>query len=536
MSNLKSLYDKYEISKSERIGFLRKILIITPKADFNFKPYLKSLGVSPYEVSITYPKEGLPLLSEISLSGCSLVIQVGQKISKKFHFVDTDFVVSERLSKAVFETISDKFVNFHHHDEFSMRDGLGTVTQLIDLLKKEQRWFCCVTNHGSIGGWVKQYTNCKKHGIKPIFGCEAYFSEYRGDDPEEKKKYRSASHLILIAKNEKGYENIIKIQNDAQINGFYYTPRTCREALRKWGEGIIASSACLGGLIPRYLMNQEFDKAREILEFYKSCFDEFYLELTMVEFHKQVEVSNALIKLAQETNTKILVTVDSHYILPEHEETHNILMLMRQKKTIHDVAEDPDDVWQFDVKGQYYRNYDSIVDLWEDGFYAKHPVSGESTHYCFKEGGLFTKEILDEGIANSRKIALECEDIELDPEVKLPVLSDNSEQMIIDECRKGMDKLGFTGNEEYEERLKYELDTINDLGWPDYFLVMQKIIDDTKEKYGEFSVGLGRGSAAGSLVSYCLGITGLDPIEHGLLFERFLDKSRQTIVASDFEV
>lgn len=543
---LEELYDSENIPAKDRIFNPKNIVLLAPDNEYDYTEDLKVLKLDKKEVNCVYPKKkekALDFMSkELKLIAAKLVIQVGGfKVSPKIPSV-VNGVVSESLRKLVDLAIGEKFINLHHHDEYSIRDGLGTNKQLISKLKREKRSFCCVTNHGSIGGWIQQYSNCKKADIKSIFGVELYQSEYRGDNPEEKKKHRSASHLLTLARTEEGFYNIIKIHNDAQLNGYYYSPRTNKEALQKWGRGIISSTTCCIGNIPKALAADDKEKALEWFNFYKSCFDKFYVELPMIEWNYQVELNKKLIQFAKEVKAPIILSLDSHYVEKEHSDTHDILMLIRDKKTILDKLKNEEEVWQFETRNLYYRTEAELRKLWEDGFDQKitYEENGEQKvrydRICYKDS-IFTKEILEEGIENTRQIALECEEMKLDSTLKLPKMYSDGDKMLREKAwnnfiKKGLDKKGVV----YKERLEIELKVITDLGYSDYFLTIEKIIDETIKEFGEFAIGLGRGSAAGSLVAYCLDLTGIDPIEYGLLFERFLDYSRRPVSVCSFKV
>jgi DNA polymerase-3 subunit alpha len=364
---------------------------------------------------------------------------------------------------------------------------------------------------------------------------EAYVGNYRGDDVEEKKKHRRANHLILIARTMEGFQNIIKIHNDAQINGFYYSPRANRESFKQWGKGIIASTACLAGEIPRFLLAGERDKAIETYRFYESVFDKVYVEIQIIEYEEQREANRRLIELAREVGAPLLLTNDSHYLESEHAETHDVLLCIRQHKTLFDneANEENEDVWNFDVRNLYYRNIDQMRQVFERGFTGKNGFE----HLPFKDD-VFTEEVFQEAAANTLALAIETEEIKLDSAVKLPKLYDDSKGILRTKTNAGFEARGLDKRpdvQKYLERIRHEFKIITKLGWADYFLVMEKIISETKAKFGEWSCGYGRGSASGSLVSYCLGLTEVDPLQYGLLFERFLDESRGNISACEFE-
>lgn len=517
ITTLKSLYEKYSIK--DGIKHVKDILIVKPDITYDIKQDLLKMKLSKHEVCVTWPRENFPILNEIALIGAKHIIQVGKPISRKFWSLDVNGVPD--LSKR-----ADAFVSLHHHDEYSLRDGLGKMEDLITLLKAQKRNYCAVTNHGSLGGWVKQYIQCKDAGIKPIFGAEMYWSPNRDPDPEKRKEFSGANHLLMLAINNEGFYNLIKIHNDAQLNGFYRTPRTNDEAIINWGSGICSSSTCFAGEIPSLLWKwdstgdiQFYNKAIERYEFYKTHLSKFYIELPFVEFPYQVKMNKMLVKLGKEVNGQFIITSDSHYLLPEHSETHDLLMLMRGGKTVADAKENPEEVWQFSVKNLYYRNAEQMNELWDNGFVT---TSGEK--FDFKE--VIPEDVYRSGIENTHDIACMAEDIELDSSIKLPKINIDSAEILRHKAFEGLEKFGFNNDEKYVKRLEHELAVITKMGWPDYFLIVQDFIKYANDNFGEFAVGPGRGSACGSLVSYCIGITHIDPLEYGLLFERFLDESR----------
>ena len=525
---LTEFYEKNEVPRDDMLLLEKDILITVPEEDFDLSPVLGKLGLSKWEVAVVWPKKSVDMLSEICAASPKLVIQVGRKFFKKFSFVAADGSWCDVIDDRVKDAVRDKYVILHHHDEFSMKDALGTVKQLIKVLKAQRRSFCCVTNHGSVGGWVRQYNVCRKAGVKAIFGMEAYVSNYRGDDPEMKKAHRRANHLILLAVSETGFYNIIKIHNDAQINGFYYTPRVTWEACEKWGEGVVATSACMAGEIPRFLMEGEEAKAEEAYRHYAKAFDKFYIEIQMIEYPLQQECNKLLIEFAKKMGAPLILACDSHYLEAEQSETHDLLMCLRQGKTILDKKE-TDDVWSFDVKNLFYRDHAQMREILDDGF-----SDAEGVHPGWKDA-VFTDEVFEEAMANTREVALMAEDIELDDSIKLPKLYDDAKGMLRKKVNAGFVARGFMDHPDkqiYLDRVNHEFKVIVKMGWPDYFLVMDKIIAEARvvaEDMGlepDWAIGYGRGSAAGSLVSYCLGLTEIDPIEHGLLFERFLDEGR----------
>lgn len=523
--SLNDYYANAGVPDAERLTGNKAILLVAPSKDYPLAESLGRLGLDRHEVSLTWPKEGIDLAVEASLSGAKLTLQVGDRQTQKLLFLDE--IPADSLRNKVLIASPDGFVNLHHHDEFSVKDGLGTVGQLVTLLKSQKRSFCCVTNHGSVGGWIRQYNACREAGIKAIYGMEAYTSNYRGDDQELRKAHRSANHLILLARNMEGFNNILRIHNDAQLNGFYYTPRCNREAFQKWGKGIIATSACSLGEVAGLLMSNNRDEAKSLCEFFRSAFDEFYIELSMIEHEDQREVNRRLIQLAQELGIPMVIAVDSHYLEPEHSDTHDLLMCIRQQRTIQDKVE-KDDVWTFGVKNLYYRNADQLWEFFYGGFT---DAEGKAREPFVDD--VFTADVMEEALANTHRIAVKTEDIVLDDRMRLPKLYANSNEILMRKANVGMVERGLDkkrDSNKYHERMLHEYGVITKMGFSDYFLVVEKIVSDAKEhfkdKFGEWTTGFGRGSVGGSLIAYLLGITDIDPIECELLFERFLDEGR----------
>lgn len=549
--NLEDFYDARDIPDGDRVKAPKNVVLVVPDADYDSSWFADGVGIDPHEAAVTWPKDSVSLVEEVSVMEPVVVVQLGERVSRRYPFVPGAPVPDDIGERVAAATEQDAFVVLHHHDEYSLKDGLGTVKQLTKLLKRQRRSFCAVTNHGSVGGWIKQNNACLKAGVKPIFGMEAYVSDYRGDDPDLRKAHRSANHLVLLARNETGFYNIIQIHNDAQLNGFYYSPRMDHAAAGKWGEGIIATSACMAGEIPRLLMAEprekgegepdgdyedfcaefragRFDEARRIYEHYRDSFDEFYVELQIIEFEMQRECNRRLIEFARKVGAPLILACDSHYLDPTHADTHDLLMYIRQGKTKLDAVEKDEDVWDFDVRNLFYRNARQMEEVFRGGFVDK----GKDERPPF-EDEVFTEDVFREAMGNTLDVARRIETVELDSTVKLPKLHEDSKEMLREKANAGFKRLGLNkrpNKDVYVERLRHEFDVITRLGWADYFLIMEKIVTMAKEEFydevGEWVIGYGRGSAAGCLVSWCLGLTDCDPIEHGLLFERFLDEGR----------
>lgn len=491
---LKDYYDEREIADSERVKGVKNIAVIVPSKDAKIDWFFEQAGIDPYEVALTWPKKSVNMVAEVSMIQAEVVIQLGEKLSRRYPFLP-DMSIPPDIQERIDNAVTDNFVVLHHHDEYSLKDGLGTVNQLTKMLKKQRRSFCAITNHGSVGGWIKQYNACTEAGVKPIFGMEAYVSDYRGDDPKLKREHRSAAHLVLLANTEQGFFNIIQIHNDAQLNGFYYTPRMDHAAAKKWGEGIVATSACLGGEIPRFLMDDEFDKAVEVYEHYRDSFDEFYIELQIIEFEMQRDCNHRLIKFAQAMDAPMIMACDSHYLDPTHAETHDLLMYIRQGKTKLDAVEKDEDVWDFDVRNLFYRSARQMEEVYRSGF-----VDKSKTERDPFEDAVFTEEVFFEAMANTLRVARKVEDIKLDSSVKLPKLYPDSASILREKANAGFKRLKLNkmpNKAVYVERLQYEYGVITKLGWADYFLIMEKIIKMAKSEFydevGEWAIGFGRG-------------------------------------------
>ena len=421
-----------------------------------------------------------------------------------------------------------KFCHLHLHTEYSLLDGSGKVDKIIKRAKELGMDSIAITDHGVMYGCVEFFKQAKANGIKPILGCEVYVASKSMNIKHPDKENRTA-HLVLLVKNEVGYENLMKIVSEASIKGFYYKPRVDHDFLRKYSEGIIALSACLGGEVQHYLMNDEYDKAKETALLYKDIFrDGFYLEIQNHGMDEQRKVNEYNIKLSKETGIPLVATNDVHYINKSDSKAHDILMCIQTGKTVDD---------------ENRRRYPS------DQFYLKSPD---------EMWDMFS--YVPEALENTVKIAEECNYEYKFHESKLPKFplpeGIDPYEYLRDTCYKGLierydvfkplvgkeysleevNNLADTSNEakEYVDRLEYELGIIRQMGYVDYFLIVWDFIRFSYEN--GIPTGPGRGSAAGSIVAYTLGITKIDPIKYSLIFERFLNPERVSMpdIDSDF--
>jgi DNA polymerase-3 subunit alpha len=356
-----------------------------------------------------------------------------------------------------------------------------------------------LTDHGSMYGLVEFYQKAKKRGIRPILGCEAYVTPYSMHQKRpniDTKRY----HLILLVKDKKGYQNLVKLTTKAYLEGFYYKPRIDKELLRKHADGLIGTSACLAGEIPRMIASGKLDEAEKLALEYQEIFGKgnFYLEL---QHHpglpEQKQVNEALIKIAQKHKIPLIATNDIHYVKPEDAEAQDVLMSIQTDKRLGD--------------------QDRLTMKTDD--FSLRP--SEQMIKDFKH--------VPEAIDNTQEIVEKCNfEFELD-KIQLPQfdIPDNKtpEEYLKELCQKGLEKRQFNKPlQEVLERLDYELGVIKETGFAPYFLIVQDFVNWAKSK--NIGCGPGRGSAAGSLVSYLLNITDIDPLKYDLLFERFLNPER----------
>ncbi|GAB6118146.1 DNA polymerase III subunit alpha [Thermoanaerobacter brockii subsp. lactiethylicus] len=399
------------------------------------------------------------------------------------------------------------FVHLHVHSEYSLLDGSCRIKDLIARTKELNMKAIAITDHGVMYGVIDFYKEAVAQGIKPIIGCEIYVAPRSMQDREygiDNENY----HLVLLAKDMTGYKNLMKIVTVASIEGFYYKPRVDREFLKEHSEGLIALSACLAGEVPSYILRGEYEKAKEAALFYDSIFGRgnFYLELQDHGILEQQKVNKELIRLSKETGIPLVATNDVHYLEKKDAKAHEVLLCIQTGKTIDD-----EDRMSFPT----------------DEFYLKSPEEMENLFSCCKEAIENTEKITD--MCN---VEFEFNKTKL-PKYDLPEGVDSYEYLR-NLCYEGLYKRYKNPSKEVIERLDYELSVIKQMGYVDYFLIVWDFIKFAKDN--GIMTGPGRGSAAGSLVAYTLGITNIDPIKYNLLFERFLNPERVSMpdIDSDF--
>lgn len=401
---------------------------------------------------------------------------------------------------------SDEFVNLHVHTEYSLLDGVCRIKPLIEKVKELGQTAVAITDHGNMYGAVEFWNAVRAEGIKPVIGCEVYVARRTRHDREPKLD-ASPYHLILLCENNEGYRNLVKLVSIASIEGFYNKPRVDVELLKKYSRGLICMSACLAGEIPRLLVDGHYDEAKAAALKYRDIFGEgnYFIEIQNHGIKDELKILPLLYKLSAETGIPLAATNDCHYIEKKDAEMQNVLLCIQTGKTL-----DEPNGMRFET----------------EEFYVK---SAEEMSALFKGH--------EEAVSNTSLIAERC-NVEFEfGNIKLPKFTiegvDDNKAYFRELCRKGMfEKYGAEPPEKVTERMEYELDVITKMGYTDYYLIVWDFIRYARE-HG-VPVGPGRGSGAGSLCAYCIGITGIDPIKFNLLFERFLNPERVSM--PDFDI
>lgn len=397
--------------------------------------------------------------------------------------------------------MAQDMVHLHVHTAFSLLDGSARVDELVKRAKSMGQTSIAITDHGNMYGVIDFYKAAKSQGVKPIIGCEVYVATRTRFDRQPKLD-DSQYHLVLLAKDERGYQSLIKLVSKAFLEGFYYRPRVDLELLAQYHEGLIALSACLGGQIPTLLMAGQYDEAKELALRLQSIYgaDNFYLELQDHGLPEQRPVNEALIRMHHETAIPLVITNDIHYVKAEDYQAHDALLCIQTGKTVHD------------------QNRMRFV----PEFHLK------SSDELLQRLAYLPQPLLEQAFRNTVLIADRCQvDFEFG-KTKLPVYEVpqgfTAETYLRHLCTERLTNRYPEPTEEIWERLNYELRVIEKMGFASYFLIVQDFINYARNK--GIPVGIGRGSGAGSVVAYVLGITGLDPLPYDLVFERFLNEER----------
>ena len=403
------------------------------------------------------------------------------------------------------ETTRRQFTHLHVHTEYSLLDGACRIDRMFDRLKAMGQTACAITDHGVMYGCVAFFDAAKAAGIKPIIGCEVYVATRTRFD--KVNRIDGNNHLILLCKNETGYKNLIKMVSAGFTEGFYSKPRIDKQLLEKYHDGLICLSACLAGEIPKALLAGDYDRARQTALWYRDLFgaENYYIELQDHGLEEDQAVLPQLIRLARETGIPMVATNDAHYITKEDAKMQSILLCIQTGKTINDV-----DRMEFQTDEFYLKSTDEMYDLFS---------------------------MVPEACENTNKIAEQCNFEFTFGETKLPYFKAPDGM----ENQKYFEKLCWDGLERrypgrvtdaLKERLTYEINVVKTMGYTNYYLIVYDFINYAKSH--DIPVGPGRGSGAGSLAAYCVGITDIDPIRYNLIFERFLNPERVSI--PDFDV
>ena len=399
-----------------------------------------------------------------------------------------------------------KFVHLHVHSEYSLLDGACRIKDMIKRAKELGQPAIAITDHGCMYGVMDFYKTAKSEGVKPIIGCEVYVAKRSRFD--KVREYDSEIyHLVLLCKNNIGYQNLIKMVSKSFIEGFYNKPRIDEDLLRQHSEGLMALSACLAGAIPRALNRNDYEAAKEIALNYQDIFgkNNFYIELQNHGIAEEIRILPMLSRLSKETGIPMVATNDCHYITQEDSRMHEVLLCIQTNHTIED-----DDKMDFGTDQVYIKSEKEMRALFDN---------------------------FEGAIENTAKIAEMC-NVEFEfgktklPHFDVPNNQDHYEYFK-EQCYNGLYKnYGKNPAKTLVDRLEYELSTIKKMGYVDYYLIVHDFVRYAKSV--DIAVGPGRGSGAGSLAAYCIGITGIDPIKYNLLFERFLNPERVSM--PDFDI
>ncbi|MCB9831909.1 MAG: DNA polymerase III subunit alpha [Planctomycetes bacterium] len=399
------------------------------------------------------------------------------------------------------------FVHLHVHSDYSLLDGNCRLDDLVKRTGELGMDSVALTDHGNLFGSVAFYKAARKNGIKPLIGMEGYVAAGSRFGREKAKTGKNSYHVTLLARTNEGFQNLIKLSSAAYTEGFYYRPRMDRELLQRWGSGLICLSGCLGGELIQTMRTDGMEGAKRIIAEYKELFgaDNYYLELMDNGIDLQVEANARLIELAEQTGTPLVATNDVHYLLPQDYEAQDVMLCIGTGK----LRTDPNR-FKMGSRDLFLRSPEEMMTLF------RHQLSA---------------------IENTRVIADRCQvDVSFDnrflPRFETPE-GLTSEQYFRQLCYEGIERLYPGWGEKVEQRLKYEMDVIIKMGFVDYFLIVWDFIRYAREN--GIPVGPGRGSAAGSIVAYSLGITKLDPLAYDLLFERFLNAERISMPDIDID-
>ncbi len=429
------------------------------------------------------------------------------------------------------------FEHLHLHTDFSVLDGYMTPQEGAKRAKEINQNFFCVTDHGSMGAVPRQIQACEQFGREPIFGCELYVSPLQPQlkdgetmssytqnmSPEERKKLGKSYHLLALATSPKGYSNLVNLSSLAWTNGFYRKPRVNHDLLIKYKEDLIFTSCCYNSEIGQAFDQGGDDAGFSMIEKYIEMFgkDNFYLEIMLLDFNKQKPYNQFIIRSHDRYGIPVILTQDCHYSQKEDSNMQRLMLMVQTRKTIKEIQEklqkeDASDLFELQDSNLWMKSEEELNEKWEKDYKDTIPF-----------------EFFQEAKKNTVKIAERAKGVKLDRSIKLPYIA-NADEKLLEYISIGFKKRRLPKNSTYISRIKEEYDLICQKGFSSYFIIQKMMTDEARRVskellgYGDGSqaVGPGRGSAVGALTCYCLGITDVDPIEHDLLFSRFLSPAR----------
>jgi len=429
------------------------------------------------------------------------------------------------------------FEHAHRHSDFSLLDGLAKVHEYAEYSKEVNQKYLTITDHGVMGAVPSQITMADKHKLKPIFGIEMYInpmqekmnsrsesSEFRKSlDEVQTKRFDKSNHLLGLAYNFTGYQNLVRMSSWAWIHGFYKRPRINHEILQQHKEGIIFTSTCGNSEIGQaFLRNKDDQEGFAMIEKYLEMLgrDHFYLELMMLDWKEQKPYDAFLVRAHEKYGIPLLLTQDCHYCKKEHSRNQQLMLIQQNGKTISEiealVASGSDDIFELQDTNLWMKSEDELNEMWEKEFQDVIPY-----------------ELFMQAKANSVAICQKCEGVELDRRIKLPEL-ESAPKILMENIMKGFEERKLPKTKKYLERIKEEYTLICKKGFASYFLIQKDMTDTARFKSPEIlgwgdgteAVGPGRGSVCGSLIAYCLHLHDVEPVHHDLLFSRFLSPAR----------
>ena len=424
----------------------------------------------------------------------------------------------------------------HRHTDYSLLDGFATVDEYAERSKQINQKYLCITDHGGLGAIPRQIRAAEENGLIPIFGCELYcnpmqpevlpgqdMSDFTKDlSQEERKKLRKSYHLLAIAYNDVGYSNLVNLSSWAWTRGFYQKPRVNHEQLKKHKEGIFFTSCCYNSEIGQAFDHGGEEAGFDMIEKYMAMFGKaFFLEIMLLDFKKQKPYDVFIMKASAKYNIPTIVTNDCHYSAPEDSHMQRLMLMIQTQRTLKEIeekkaADETADFFELQDANLWMKSEEELNLKWEQDY-----------------SDVIDKEFFESAKMNTVKICQYASNVKIDRSIKLPKL-EYEQEVLREKIEEGMKIRRLPENAQYRGRIEEEYNLICQKGFASYFLIQKKMVDEARRICpqllgwgdGSEAIGAGRGSAVGSLVCYCLGITDVNPIEHELLFSRFLSPAR----------